>query len=129
MQRIVGALLTTQPSKVLTLPVARARSLGMPFDAGRVALFTARLSALQAAVLPEQADPAPVATAYYPGAFFEMYFPNFIAGTVCQADEAHRMVETGQEVSNRHADSLDVLSTCQPCSHVAEMRLAPLRRG
>ena len=61
LQRIVGALLTTQSSKILTSPVARARALGLPFDAGRVALFTTLLSALQTAVLPQRPDPAPVA--------------------------------------------------------------------
>ena len=125
LQRIVGALLTTQSSKVLTSPVARARALGLPFDAGRVVLFTTLLSALQTAVLPELADPAPVAPPYYTVAFFEAYFSNFIEGTEFQVDEAHRMVETGQEVGGRHADSHDVLSTYQLCSNVAEMRLVP----
>nr|GEX02820.1 hypothetical protein [Tanacetum cinerariifolium] len=59
LQRIVGALLSTQSSKILTSPVARARALGLPFDAGRLALFTTLLSALRAAVLPQRPDPAP----------------------------------------------------------------------
>ena len=125
LQRIVGALLTTQSSKVLTSPVARARALGLPFDAGRVALFTTLLSALHAAVLPQRLDPAPVAPPFYTVAFFEAYFSNFIEGTEFQVDEAHRMVETGQLVGGRHADSHDVLATYQLCSNVAEMRMVP----
>ena len=129
LQRIVGALLTTQSSKVLTSPVARARALGLPFDAGRVALFTTLLSALHAAVLPQRLDPAPVAPPFYTVAFFEAYFSNFIEGTEFQVDEAHRMVETGQLVGGRHADSHDVLATYQLCSNVAEMRMVPQSAG
>ena len=125
LQRIVSALLTTQSSDVLTSPVARARALGLPFDAGRVALFTTLLSGLHQTVLPERSDPAPVAPAYYTVAFFEAYFSNFIEGTEFQVDEAHRLVETGRVVGGRHADSHDVLSTYQLCSNAAEMRVVP----
>ncbi|RYE05507.1 MAG: cell filamentation protein Fic [Rickettsiaceae bacterium] len=125
LQRIAGALLTTQSSKILTSPVARARALGLPFDAGRLALFTTLLSALHAAVLPRRPDPAPVAPPFYTVAFFEAYFSNFIEGTEFQVDEAHRIVETGQLVGGRHADSHDVLSTYQLCSNAAEMRVVP----
>ncbi|UPL51308.1 Fic family protein [Hymenobacter sublimis] len=125
LQRIVGALLTTHSIKVLSSPVARARALGLPFDAGRVALFTTLAGALRTTALPERVDPAPVAPAYYTVAFFEAYFSNFIEGTVFQVDEAHRMVETGQAVGGRHADSHDVLSTYQLCSNPAEMRVVP----
>ncbi|MBO3273263.1 Fic family protein [Hymenobacter defluvii] len=125
LQRIVGALLATQPSKVVTSSVARARALGLPFDAGRVSLFTTLLSGLHQAVLPTRPDPAPVSPAYCTVAFFEAYFSNFIEGTEFQVDEAHQIVETGQEVGGRHADSHDVLSTYQLCSNVAEMRVIP----
>ncbi|MBT2559257.1 Fic family protein [Hymenobacter sp. ISL-91] len=125
LQRIVGALLTTHSIKVLSSPVARARALGLPFDAGRVALFTTLAGALRTTALPERVDPAPVAPAYYTVAFFEAYFSNFIEGTVFQVDEAHRMVETGQAVGGRHADSHDVLSTYQLCINPAEMRVVP----
>lgn len=125
LQRIAGALLTTQSSKILTSPVARARALGLPFDAGRMALFTTLFSALHAAVLPQRPDPAPMAPSFYTVAFFEAYFSNFIEGTEFQVDEAHRIVETGQLVGGRHADSHDVLSTYQLCSNVAEMRIVP----
>ena len=125
LQRIVGALLTTQSGKVLTSPVARARALGLPFDAGRVVLFTTLLSALRTAVLPQRPDPAPAAPPFYTVAFFEAYFSNFIEGTEFEVDEAHRMVETGQLVGGRHADSHDVLSTYRLCSNVAEMRVVP----
>ena len=125
LQRIAGALLSTQSSKILTSPLARARASGLPFDAGRLALFTTLLSALHTAVLPRRPDPAPVALPFYTIAFFEAYFSNFIEGTEFQVDEAHRIVETGQLVGGRHADSHDVLSTYQLCSNVAEMRVVP----
>ena len=125
LQRIVGALLTTQSSKVLNSPVARARALGLPFDAGRVSLLTELLGALRQTALPERPDPGPAAPAFYTVAFFEAYFSNFIEGTVFQVDEAHRMVESGQAIGGRHADSHDVLSTYQLCSNVAEMRVVP----
>lgn len=125
LQRIVGALLTTHSIKVLSSPVARARARGLPFDAGRVALFTTLAGALRTTALPERVDPAPVPPAYYTVAFFEAYFSNFIEGTVFQVDEAHRMVESGQAVGGRHADSHDVLSTYQLCSNPAEMHVVP----
>ena len=63
LQRIVGALLSTHFSTILTSPVARARALGLPFDAGRLALFTTLLGALHAAVLPRRSDPDPAPAA------------------------------------------------------------------
>ena len=125
LQRIVGALLSTHSIKVLSSPVARARALGLPFDASRVALFTTLASTLRTTALPVRPDPAPVAPAFYTVAFFEAYFSNFIEGTVFQVDEAHRIVETGQIVGGRHADSHDVLSTYQLCINGAEMSVLP----
>lgn len=78
-----------------------------------MALFTTLLSALHAAVLPRQPDPAPAAPPFYAMAFFEAYFSNF-KGTDFQVDEVHRIVETGQLVGGQHADSHDVLSTYHP---------------
>ena len=62
---------------------------------------------------------------FYTVAFFEAYFSNFIEGTEFQVDEAHRMVQTGQLVGGRHADSHDVLRTYRLCSNVDEMQVVP----
>ncbi|MDQ2769461.1 MAG: Fic family protein, partial [Bacteroidota bacterium] len=113
------------PTNVLSSPVARARVLGLPFDAGRVSLFTKLLSALHQTAHPVRLDPAPVAPPFYTVAFFEAYFSNFIEGTEFQVDEARRIVKTGQVVNGRPADSHDVLSTYRLCSNIAEMRVVP----
>ena len=125
LRNIIGALLVTHPSKLLTSPVARARAVGWPYDPDRVALFTTLMTAVQQAVLPDVPDPAPVVPAYYDLAFFEAYFSNFIEGTVFQVDEAHQIVSLNQPLANRHADSHDVLGTYHLVGNPVEMRQVP----
>ena len=74
LSQVIAALLTTAPSKLLTSPVARARVFGLPYDPDRAALFSALLTALRQAPLPNRPDPAPQPPAYYELAFFEAYF-------------------------------------------------------
>ncbi|MCB4234883.1 hypothetical protein LDL59_06590 [Kaistella anthropi] len=39
LNKIIGALLKTRPSNLLSSPIAKARALGEPYDEGRVKLF------------------------------------------------------------------------------------------
>ena len=59
-------------------------------------------------------------------AFFESYFSNYIEGTEFEIEDARQIIETGQPMSARNADSHDVLGTFQIIASRREMRRTPL---
>ena len=58
-------------------------------------------------------------------AFFESYFSNYIEGTEFEIEEARAIIDTGQPMPARNADSHDVLGTFQIVSSRREMRRTP----
>ncbi len=58
-------------------------------------------------------------------AFFESYFSNYIEGTEFEIEDAYRIIETGQPMPARNADSHDVLGTFQIVASRREMRRTP----
>lgn len=122
---IIGALLTTKPSGVLSSSIALARAKGEPFDDSRVKLFTTLFEALHNEPFPYIDEPNVESAAFRNFAFFESYFSNYIEGTEFEIEDAWKIVETGQPLPARNADSHDVLGTFQLVASRREMRRIP----
>lgn len=57
--------------------------------------------------------------------FFECYFSNYIEGTEFEIEDAWQIIEIGQPMPVRNADSHDVLGTFQIVANRREMRRTP----
>ena len=122
---IIGALLSTKPSKILTSLVAEARALGEPFDSRRLNLFSTLMAALNEREFENLPDPNETDEAYNNFAFFESYFSNYIEGTEFEVDDARNIIKTGTPMPSRNADSHDVLGTYYVVSNRKEMSITP----
>ncbi len=122
---IIGALLSTKPTSILSADSAIARACGTPFDRERIELFETLFEALHNEPFPVM-DEQNVSTAEFRNfAFFESYFSNYIEGTEFEIEEAYKIIETGQPLPARNADSHDVLGTFQIVASRREMRRTP----
>lgn len=122
---IISALLTTKPSVILTSPKAVARAKGVPYDGERVKLFGVLFEALKNDVFPTIDEPNQTTSEFRNFAFFESYFSNYIEGTEFEIEDAREIIETGQPMPARNADSHDVLGTFQIVASRREMRRVP----
>ena len=122
---IIGALLTTRPSKILKSPLAMARALGSPYDPARLQLFENLFTELKQNEFDQLPDPNVSDIAFENFAFFESYFSNYIEGTEFEIEEAKRIVETGIPMEARSDDSHDVLGTYKIVSNRNEMSIIP----
>lgn len=122
---IIGALLSTKPSGVLTSDGAKARAAGLPYDGDRVKLFEVLFEALHNEIFPVIDEPNQTKSEFRNFAFFESYFSNYIEGTEFEIEEARTIIDTGQPMPARNADSHDVLGTFQIVSSRREMRRTP----
>lgn len=125
LNQIIGAILSTKPSKILTSASAQARAQGEPYDSERVRLFGILFEALHNTHLPLIDEPNVENAAFRNFAFFESYFSNYIEGTEFEIEEARTIIETGQALPARNADSHDVLGTFQLVASRREMRRTP----
>ncbi len=122
---IIGALLSTKPSRILTSASAVARAQGEPFDAERVKLFGILFEALHNEPFEMIDEPNVETSAFRNFAFFESYFSNYIEGTEFEIEDARQIIETGQPLPARNADSHDVLGTFQIVASRREMCRTP----
>lgn len=122
---IIGALLSTKPSGILTADSAFARAQGVPFDQERIKLFETLFETLNKEYFPVINEQNISTTAFRNFAFFESYFSNYIEGTEFEIEDAYRIIETGQPMLARNADSHDVLGTFQIVASRREMRRTP----
>lgn len=122
---IIGALLATKPTGILSSANAIARAQGAPFDEERVKLFSILFEALHNEQFPYIDEPNVMNSAFRNFAFFESYFSNYIEGTEFEIEDAWKIVETGQPMPARNADSHDVLGTFQLVASRREMRRTP----
>lgn len=125
LNQIIGAILSTKPSKILTSASAQARAQGEPYDSERVRLFGVLFEALHNTPLPLIDEPNVENAAFRNFAFFESYFSNYIEGMEFEIEEARTIIETGQALPARNADSHDVLGTFQLVASRREMRRTP----
>ena len=122
---IIGALLATKPTGILLSASAVARAQGAPFDDERVKLFGILFEALHKEQFPSMDELNVENSAFRNFAFFESYFSNYIEGTEFEIEDAWKIVETGQPMPARNADSHDVLGTFQLVASRREMRRTP----
>ena len=126
---IIGALLSTKPSNILSADSAMARAHGTPFDKERVGLFGTLFEALHSEPFPVMDEQNASTAEFRNFAFFESYFSNYIEGTEFEIEEAYKIIETGQPLPARNADSHDVLGTFQIVASRREMRRTPHTAG
>jgi hypothetical protein len=125
LNRMISAMLSTQPAKILSSDLARARALGEPFDPTRVKLFESLYNELAGNEYPYYEDKNEEITAYQNFAFFESYFSNYIEGTVFEVAEARQIILSETPIPARNEDSHDVLGTYKLVSNEKEMQTSP----
>ena len=122
---LIGALLSTLDTSVLTTSLGVARASGLPYDPGRVLLFQDLFRELEATHFPLREDPNRSRKAFRNFAFFESYFSNYIEGTEFELDVARKIIESNQPLPARNEDSHDILGTYQLVSNPGVMSELP----
>ncbi|ELV7525257.1 Fic family protein [Flavobacterium psychrophilum] len=125
LNKLISALLTTKPSKILTSPMAVARALGNPYDKHRLELFEKLFVELQQQPYKDRKDVNTETNAFRNFAFFEAYFSNYIEGTIFEIEEAKSIIQTETPIPNRDEDSHDILGTYKLVSNQKEMSTTP----
>ena len=125
LNKIISALLSTQISKILTSPIARARAFGLAYDPARIELFEKLFRVLKQSEFNFRIEKNKSKISFSNFAFFESYFSNFIEGTVFEINEAIEIVRSNRPLLTRNEDSHDVLGTYHLVSHKTEMEVVP----
>ncbi|WP_348800566.1 Fic family protein [Flavobacterium adhaerens] len=125
LNKLISALLTTKPSKILTSPLAVARALGNPYDKHRLELFEKLFVELQQQPYKDRQDVNKKNIAFRNFAFFESYFSNYIEGTIFEIEEAKSIIQNEMPIPNRDEDSHDILGTYKLVSNLKEMSTTP----
>jgi Fic family protein len=125
LNKLISALLSTQPSKILSSPRAIARAFGNPYDQSRIDLFEILFIELKQREFKSVIDKNTSNTAFKNFAFFESYFSNYIEGTRFEVEEAKNIIETDTPMFNRDEDSHDILGTYKLVSNKIEMNITP----
>lgn len=120
LNEIVGAALDTRPSASGSTPM-KARSIGLPFDQGRIIRFELLADYLRDVVTTRPALPTD-APRRVTLPFWEAYFSNFIEGTEFTPEEAERIVFEGDIPHGRPQDAHDILGTHRLVSSEVELR-------
>lgn len=123
LNKIIGALLTTKPSRILKSDLALSRAAGLPYDRKRIELFEKLFTYLHNKEFKERTENNLSPNSFRNFAFFEAYFSNYIEGTVFEVSEAKKIIDTGIPMPARSGDSHDVLGTYQIVSDRNEMKL------
>lgn len=125
LNRLISALLSTHPSRILNSEVAKARTQGEPLDPERAELFRNLYNYLADKEFENYEDKNTSEKAYHSFAFFESYFSNFIEGTKFEIEEAKEIIRTETPMPSRDEDSHDILGTYQIVSNRKEMAILP----
>ena len=121
--KIIGALFTTKPSKILKSNLALSRAAGFPYDKNRIELFEILFNYLHNKEFKDRPENNLTINSFRNFAFFEAYFSNYIEGTVFEVSEAKKIIDTGIPLPARSDDSHDVLGTYQIVSDRNEMKI------
>jgi hypothetical protein len=123
-QKMIGAILGSQPGMKLHSEEAQARSQKLPYDSARIDLFAKLFSVLQNEILPNQPEKNLSVKALHHLAFFEAYFSNYIEGTEFEVEEAADII-FHHKISDRPDDAHDVTATFQIVANMHEMNSTP----
>lgn len=123
LNKIIGALSTTKPSKILKSYLALSRAAGFPYDKNRIELFEILFNYLHNKEFKDRPENNITINSFRNFAFFEAYFSNYIEGTVFEVSEAKKIIDTGIPLPARSSDSHDVLGTYQIVSDRNEMKI------
>jgi len=125
LNKLISAILSTKPSKILSSPLAVARAFGNPYDPARLTLFENLFVALKQQEFTNRPEKNTSHQSFRNFAFFEAYFSNYIEGTEFEIEEARRIIETETPIPTRDEDSRDVLGTYKLVSNTTEMNTTP----
>jgi hypothetical protein len=125
LNKLISALLNTNPSKKLSSPLAVARAFGNPYDPVRLTLFEKLFIELKQKEFKELPEKNKSHQSFRNFAFFESYFSNYIEGTEFELEDAKKIIETQTPMLNRDEDSHDVLGTYKLVSNEKEMNITP----
>jgi len=125
LNKIISALLTTKPSKILKSDLGISRAIGLPFDRNRIELFEILFNYLHNNEYKVRPENNLTPNSFRNFAFFEAYFSNYIEGTVFEVSEAKKIIDTGVPLPARDDDSHDILGTYQLVSNRSSMRSLP----
>lgn len=124
LERLIGAILSTQSIGELSTDMAIAVAKKEPFDPTRMTIFENLANYLrqcQFVSRPYQYN----ASSWRNLSFFESYFSNYIEGTEFEIEEAEKIVFEKHEIDNRHQDSHDVLAVFDVVQDYTEMSTIP----
>ena len=125
LDKIIGAILSTHDVATLQSPIAKARALGEPYDAGRIELFETLFSALSNQIFKSCPEDDFSLSSYRNFAFFESYFSNYIEGTEFTLEDARHIIEYNIPLPSRDEDSHDIMGTYQIVSDFHAMSIVP----
>jgi prophage maintenance system killer protein len=125
LNKIIGALFSTKPSKILKSDLALSRAAGLPYDKNRIELFEVLFNYLHNKEFKDRPENNLSINSFRNFAFFEAYFSNYIEGTVFEVAEAKQIIDTGIPLPSRDDDSHDVLGTYQIVSDRKAMKIIP----
>lgn len=125
LNKLISALLTSHPSKVLSSPLAVARAFGNPYDPARLPLFEKLFIELKQKEFKNLPEKNTTSQSFKNFAFFEAYFSNYIEGTEFELGDAKKIIETETPMPDRDEDSHDVLGTYKLVSNREEMIITP----
>jgi fido (protein-threonine AMPylation protein) len=125
LNKIIGALLTTKPARVLKSDLAISRAAGFPYDRRRIVTFEKLFNFLYNSQFKDRPEKNNSVNSFRNFAFFEAYFSNYIEGTVFEVSEAKKIIDTGIPLPARDNDSHDILGTYQIVSNKTEMSKVP----
>jgi Fic/DOC family len=125
LNKIISALLTTKPSKILKSDLGKSRAVGLPYDRNRIELFEILFNYLHNNEYKDRPENNLTPNSFRNFAFFEAYFSNYIEGTVFEVSEAKKIIDTGVPLPARDADSHDILGTYQLVSNRSSMGTLP----
>lgn len=125
LDKLISALLTTHPSKVLSSPLAVARAFGNPYDPARLPLFEKLFIELKQQEFKSLPEKNITSQSFRNFAFFEAYFSNYIEGTEFELGDAKKIIETETPMPDRDEDSHDILGTYKLVSNREEMIITP----
>jgi Fic family protein len=125
LDRIISALLSTHPSRILTSPAATARAFGHPYDPSRIELFEILFQELSQSEYRRLEEKNLSQKGFRNFAFFESYFSNYIEGTQFEIEDAKTIISTQKPLPARNEDSHDILGTFRIVSNRKEMATVP----